>query len=147
MTTLKVKRLRPSAQLPRRATEGAAAYDVYTDLDHTVILMPGQQHLIGLGFSMVVPKGWGGFLIPRSGLGVKGLTLANTVGLIDSDYTGEVMGCMKNTSSVPVQHVIKHGDRVCQMVFMPVGNWPIMEVDELPVTSRGAGGFGSTDKG
>lgn len=146
MTTLKVKRLTPTAKLPVRATDGSAGYDVFACLDQTLSLDPGAQHMVGLGFSMAVPKGWGGFLMPRSGWGSKGLNLGNTIGVIDSDYTGEVKAVLKNTGPYHILEIAPD-EAIAQLVFLPVGQFPVMEVDDLPVTARGAGGFGSTGKG
>lgn len=145
-STLKIKLLSETATPPNRATPLAAGYDCCADLgpgEHeAAIIPPGGQAMIGLGFAMEPPAGWTGFLLPRSGLGTKkGVVLANTVGLIDEDYRQEVMACIKNNGK---EHLfINHGERICQLVLLPVGTFPVGLVDELSTTER-LGGFGST---
>ncbi len=132
--------------MPTISSEGAAGYDVYADLGASgreTQLLAGDDILVSVGFKMKVPKGFGAFLLPRSGLGSKGLVLGNLVGLIDSDYRGEVMACMWNRHQTRT-HTIKHGERIAQMVIAPVLQFRIREVLSLDVTARGDGGFGST---
>lgn len=145
LQSLKIKPLGDIDLLPARHTADAAGYDCRANLGapgHLANILPGQQQLIGLGFAMAPPAGWAGFLLPRSGLGTKkGVVLSNTVGLIDEDYRQEVMACIKNTGTELL--TIAHGERICQLVLMPVGQFPVEVVEELSETDR-AGGFGST---
>lgn len=130
---------------PQRGTPRAAGFDCRANLQGPstdVTIQPGQQLLIGLGFAFQPPEGMAGFLLPRSGLGTKkGVVLANTVGLIDEDYRQEVMACIKNTGKDPL--VIEHGERICQLVIVPVFQGRGIVVAELSSTER-EGGFGST---
>ena len=138
--------LNSSGQMPTLATEGAAGYDLYADLGakgQEVQLLAGDDILISVGFKMKVPRGYGAFLLPRSGLGSRGLVLGNLTGVIDSDYRGQVQACMWNRHRTRT-HVIKHGDRIAQMVIAPVMQFQLREVSSLDVTTRGDGGFGST---
>ena len=105
--------------------------------------MPGERKLISTGIAIAVPAGYGGFVFPRSGLSSKfGVSLANCVGVIDSDYRGEVKVPVINHSSEP--YTIKDGERIAQLVIMPVDLCGYGFCDELDKTERGEGGFGST---
>lgn len=135
-----------TGKLPTKGTEGAAAYDIYADLGEEgrqTILAPGDVYPVHAGFRMALPKGYQAKILPRSGLGSKGLTLANTIGLIDSDYRGAVLCMMKNTGNGGL-HTIKHGDRIAQMLIEQVPEVEFEEVPTLDATERGEGGFGST---
>lgn len=126
---------------PSQAKPGDAGYDLRSTIDVTI--MPGDQVMIPLGFRWQLPTGWCGIIIPKSGLGRKYRAgLANTVGLLDEDYTGEVMADVVNGGNV--DWVINRGDSVCQMVILPYWSGMPEEVAELAETVRGAGGFGST---
>lgn len=142
---LEVKRLRESARLPLRATAGSAGYDLCADLDAPRTLFPGETFPVPTGLAMAIPQGYGGFVFARSGLAVKhGLAPANCVGVIDSDYRGEVLVALRNHGVSPF--TISPGDRVAQLVLLPVFTPGVAEQDGLPGTARGTGGFGSTGR-
>lgn len=143
---LKIKKLRDSARIPCRATDGAAGMDLYACLDEPLTLAPGQLAIVPTGIAIELPdNSCAAFLYARSGLGVKhGICLSNGVGVIDSDYRGEVCAGLCNVSDKP--YVIEPNERVAQMVIAPVFTPDIVEVDELSDTKRGAGGFGSTGR-
>ena len=143
---LKIKKLKDNARIPKRATDGAAGMDLYACIPEAITLAPGQLAVIPTGIAIELPDNTcAAFLYARSGLGVKhGICLANGVGVIDSDYRGEVCAGLCNVSDKP--YVIEPGERVCQMVIAPVLTPEIVEVAQLGDTERGAGGFGSTGK-
>ena len=130
--------------MPRYATQGAAAFDVVACLDEFLVLFPGDHQRVSLGFEIAIPPGYMGVLAPRSSKGEQGLVLANTVGIIDSDYRGEVKAILWNRSDEKI--VIVPLERIAQMVIVPVVQAQFEVVDELKATVRGAGGFGSTGK-
>jgi dUTP pyrophosphatase len=107
------------------------------------LLYPNEVRALHLGFAVQVPHGWCSLLMPRSGLGSKGIVLANTIGLIDPSYRGELIAMLMNRSKDP--YTIHAGDRVCQLLVVPYCMDECTE-GELTETSRGAGGFGSTGK-
>ena len=146
MMELKIKKLREGAKIPQRATPGSAGMDLYACLDAPVTLAPGQLAVVPTGIAMELPdNGCAAFLYARSGLGVKhGVCLSNGVGVIDSDYRGEVCAGLCNVSDKP--YVIEPGERDAQMVIAPVFTPEIREVGALSDTERGAGGFGSTGR-
>ncbi len=146
-TQVKVKRLNDNAVLPKRATEGSAGADLYACINEPVMIAPGQLVKIPTGIAIELESNeLAAFLFARSGLGVKhGITLSNSVGVVDSDYRGEVCVGLCNVSSEP--YTIQPNERIAQMVIMPVACAGFIEVSELGDTSRGAGGFGSTGKG
>lgn len=147
---LQVKLLSKDAVVPTRGSEYAAGWDLY--LPETVTLRPGEVSRVGFQVAVAIPEGYVGLLVPRSSAGVKlGVRLANTVGVIDSDYRGEVVAALtvsdKKVSSLVVgEHevVIHKGSRICQLVVVPVNVAPLKVVSSLPDTLRGEGGFGST---
>ena len=143
---LKIKKLRDSARIPCRATDGAAGMDLYACIDADITLAPQQLAVVPTGIAIELPdNGCAAFLYARSGLGVKhGICLANGVGVIDSDYRGEVCVGLCNVSDKP--YVIAPGERVAQMVIAPVLTPEVEEVGELSDTQRGSGGFGSTGR-
>ena len=143
---LKIRKLREDATIPRRATEGAAGMDLYACIDENITLAPQQLVIVPTGIAIELPdSGCAAFLYARSGLGVKhGSCLGNGVGVIDSDYRGEVCVGLCNVSDKP--YVIAPGERIAQMVIAPVFTPDVVEVSELSDTQRGAGGFGSTGK-
>jgi dUTP pyrophosphatase len=127
--------------LPTRATSGAAGYDVASAED--VRLAPMERRLVKTGFSFAIPSGFEMQVRPRSGLALKhGVTLPNTPATIDSDYRGELMIAMINLGQDPFE--ISRGMRIAQLIIARVEAPELVEVRELPVTDRGAGGFGST---
>lgn len=145
MSSIRVKLLRENAQLPTYGTEFSAGADLYACLDQAVTIAPGETKAIPTGLAMEVPVGCAGLVYARSSMGVKrGLAPANKVGVIDSDYRGEIMVMLHNHGAAP--QTVEHGERVAQMLITPVLT-PAYEIcDELSDTLRGAGGFGSTGK-
>ena len=140
---LKLKKVRPEAQLPQRQTEGAAGYDLCACLDTPVTLAPGEGFSFPTGFAAEIPQGLVGLVFCRSGLGVKhGVSLPNCVGVIDSDYRGELIVPLRNFGDNP--YTVQPGERIAQLVLLPVFLLPVEEVEELSQTQRGEGGFGST---
>ena len=138
-----VQKLHPDAVLPTYGSAEAAGADLYACLASAVSIAPGETVMIPTGLAMAIPQGLGGFVYARSGLASKrGLAPANKVGVIDSDYRGEILVALHNHSgtAVPVQP----GERIAQIVFAPVYAAQFAETDVLPETGRGAGGFGST---
>ncbi|MDO4882789.1 MAG: dUTP diphosphatase [Oscillospiraceae bacterium] len=143
---LKIKKLKENAKIPQRATNGSAGMDLYACIAESVTLAPGQLTVIPTGIAIELPDNTcAAFLYARSGLGVKhGICLSNGVGVIDSDYRGEVCVGLCNVSDKP--YVIEPFERVAQMVIAPVFTPDITEVDELSDTARGEGGFGSSGR-
>lgn len=145
--TVKVQRLREGARLPYYATEGAAGLDLVAALDEPVTLQPGERRAVPTGIAIALPsREWVALVFARSGLAARhGLALANGVGVIDSDYRGEILCAMVNLGQEPV--TIRPGDRIAQLVCVPVATVRLEPVDALDPTARGAGGFGSTGVG
>ena len=145
MNTIKVKKLRPGAQLPTYGTAFSAGADLYACLEEPVTIAPGETKKIPTGLSMEIPVGCAGLIYARSSLGTKqGLAPANKVGVVDSDYRGEFMVFLHNHSAET--RTVSHGNRVAQLLVTPVFTPGFEETDELTDTVRGAGGFGSTGK-
>lgn len=141
--TLEIKRLHENATLPAYMTPGAAAMDVCACLDEDVVLLPGEAKLISTGFAIAAPEGTVALLFARSGLAFKsGISLANSVGVIDSDYRGEVKVALVNRSAQPF--TVSGGMRIAQLAIVPYLKMIPTEVLELSSTERDAGGFGST---
>jgi dUTP pyrophosphatase len=132
--------------LPRFATDGSAGVDLCACLDQPLIIAPGATHLIPTGIAIhIANPGLAALLLPRSGLGHKhGIVLGNLVGLIDSDYQGQVLVSCWNRGQDTF--TIEPGERIAQMVFVPVAQVEFDVVDEFAVSRRGAGGFGHTGK-
>ena len=129
--------------LPRYMTEGSAGLDLAAAVEDEVVLAPLERALIPTGFALALPPGFEAQIRPRSGLALKhGVTLVNSPGTIDSDYRGEVQVAVINLGREPA--IIRHGDRIAQMVVHRVPRVRLEEVDELPASSRDAGGFGHT---
>ncbi len=142
---LQVKKMRPGAQLPQRQTEGAAGFDLCACVEEPVVLRPGDSALFPAGIACEIPLGHVGLIFTRSGLGVKrGVAVSNGVGVIDSDYRGELHVGLRNHSREA--YTVQPGERIAQLVLVPVLLPQVEEVPELSETSRGAGGFGSTGK-
>ena len=127
--------------IPVHAHEGDAGVDLTSSRD--IELSPGAQVLVPTGIAVAIPRGFAGFVLPRSGIAVKhGVTVINAPGLIDSGYRGELkVGLINHGDS---SYTIKVGDRIAQLVVMAVVSPEFVEVEELDATSRGSGGFGST---
>ena len=131
--------------LPYYATEGAAAVDLHACIDEAVTLPPGGRALLPTGLAAALPAGPVGLLAVRSSMGIRhGVTLSNGVGVIDSDYRGQVHVGLHNLSGEP--YTVQPGDRVAQLLVVPVAAPEIEVVDALPETVRGAGGLGSTGR-
>ncbi len=143
---LQIKKVRENAQLPTRSTSGSAGMDLYACIDKEITVNPGEIKIIPTGVAVALPSNeYAVFLYARSGLGVKhGICLANGVGVIDSDYRGEICAGICNVSKEP--YTIQVGERIAQMVVSPVIVAELQEVDELDETQRGQGKFGSTGK-
>lgn len=143
---LKIKLLSPKAVLPRYATAGAAAMDLTACIDKPITIAPRQLVTLPTGIAIALPSAeYVALVFARSGLGVKhGISLSNGVGVIDSDYRGEIKVGLTNLSDEP--YTIQPGDRVAQLAILPVTQATVVQVSELDETGRGAGGFGSTGK-
>ena len=143
MEKIRVKKLSEKAMLPTYGSPEAAGADLYACLEDPVTVEPGETVFVPTGLAMEIPKGCAGLIYARSSLGSKrGLAPANKVGVIDSDYRGQVMVSLHNHSGQPQS--VEPGERVAQMVFAPVYQAQFCEVDALQDTERGTGGFGST---
>ena len=142
---VKVKKLHPNAQLPVYGSQEAAGADLYACLDAPVTIAPGETAWIPTGIALEVPKGCAGLVYARSSMGVKrGLAPANKVGVIDSDYRGEIRVVLLNHSKET--QTVEPGERVAQFIITPVLTPAYVETEELSDTDRGVGGFGSTGK-
>jgi dUTP pyrophosphatase len=140
-----IKKLRPDAIVPRYMTAHAAGLDLSAALDAPIELAPGKRAAIPTGLAIKLPEGYEAQVRPRSGLAREhGVTLVNSPGTIDADYTGPVVVLVINHGDRPVR--IEAGQRIAQLVIAPVVQVALSEVDELPATERGAGGFGSTGR-
>ena len=140
------KKLREDVILPRKAHETDAGYDIYAPYDFSL----EYEQKVMLGFAVAIPDGYVGIIVPRSSTGIKGLHISNTVGVIDSGYRGEVMATLDSCEiqigfrKYPLG--FKAGDRILQLLILPIPQLETMEVDELPASDRGEGGYGSTGK-
>ena len=163
---VKTKLMRESATLPTYATEGSACLDLYADMggiidyavehgsakredfdgvaidDYIITLHPGQSFKFFTGIAVQPPSGYVGLVFPRSGLSFKGARLTNCVGVVDEDYSGEVIVALHNDLNDDI--IIHHGDRIAQIMWLPYPKVELQVVDELDDTERGGGGFGST---
>jgi len=145
MQTVRVKKLHPNAKLPTYGSAYAAGADLYACLDAPVTIAPGETYWVSTGIALEVPEGCAGLVFARSSMGAKrGLAPANKVGVVDSDYRGEVRVVLFNHSPEP--QTIAPGERVAQFVITPVVTPMYVEAEELEQTDRGTGGFGSTGK-
>lgn len=140
---LKIKKVRENAKIPTRGTDGAAGFDLYACIDEPMTLNKGDTALIPTGIAIAVPNKYAAFIHSRSGLSIKkGICLLNSVGVVDSDYRGEVcVGVIKATDG---PYTIEPFERIAQMVIKPVEIPTLVETTELDETDRGTGGFGST---
>ena len=143
---LKIKRVHPDARMPVRSTEGSAGMDLCALLEEPLTLEPGGRAGVPTGIAIGLPcRETVGLVFARSGLAVKhGLALSNGVGVIDSDYRGEIKVGLVNLSDKP--YTIQPGERIAQLAVMPVLLPALEEVETLEETDRGAGGFGSTGR-
>ena len=143
MTKILIKKLSEKTIIPKYETKGSSGMDIVANLNKEVEIPPGEKALIPSGFSLSIPKGFEIQIRPRSGLAAKkGISVLNTPGTIDADYRGEIKVILINLSKE--KFIVKKDMRIAQMVVSPVTQAELEEVEELPKTSRGAGGFGST---
>jgi dUTP pyrophosphatase len=139
---LPIRRLRPDAVIPERAYGGDAGLDLAA-VERTE-LAPGERAVVGTGLAVAIPDGYAGFVQPRSGLAARhGITIVNTPGLVDSGYRGELRIILLNTDARE-RFVVERGMRIAQLVVVPVPEFELLEVDELPASERGVRGFGSS---
>lgn len=146
MSTLKIKKMRENAVIPRRATQGSAGMDLYACIENEITVKPHECVKFPTGIAIALPSAdYGAFIFARSGLSVNhGLAPANCVGVVDSDYRGEIMVGLVNQFDTP--YTVEPGERIAQMVIMPVALPEIEECDTLDDTERGDGGFGHSGK-
>ena len=146
MEVLKIKKLRENAVIPKRGTGGSAGMDLYACIDEEITLKPQNLVMIPTGIAIELPsENYMANIYSRSGLGVKhGITLSNGVGVVDSDYRGEVCVGLCNVSNK--DYTIKPQERIAQLVIAPVSMMDTCVVDSLEETERGTGGFGSTGR-
>ena len=144
--SIQVRRLRADATLPAYMSPSAAGMDLSAAVDEAITLEPGQRTAVGTGLAVALPPGYEAQVRPRSGLALRsGLTVVNAPGTIDADYRGEIKVLLINLGDAPVE--INTGDRVAQLVVAPVVQAQLEEVESLPNSQRGGGGFGSTGFG
>ena len=142
---LKMKKLRENAKVPQYATSGSAGLDLSACIDEPLTLKPQERALVPTGLAVEIEAGKVGLVFARSGISIKkGIALSNGVGVIDSDYRGEICCGLINLSNGV--YVIQPGDRIAQMVITPYFCEEIMEVSELDETKRADGGFGSSGR-
>ena len=143
--TLKIKRLPHCKGLPSYAVKGSAGMDLTAGIDEPYTLLPGERCALPSGIIIVVPEGHEAQIRGRSGLAKKfGITLSNSVGTVDHGFVGEILLLMMNHGKEP--YTFQPGERVCQMIVVPVPYIELEEIDELPDTERGANGFGSSGR-
>lgn len=146
MDVLKIKKLRENALAPKRATSGSAGFDLYACIDEPITINPHKSTMIPTGIAIALPsENYAAFIFARSGIAVKhGIVPVNCVGVIDSDYRGEVMVGLIN--QFEKSYTIQPNERIAQLCVMPVSSMPAVEVLDLEKTKRNDGGFGSTGK-
>jgi len=145
MVKIFIKKLKPSVQMPSYKTNGASGMDLMAFIDEPIELKPGKSCLVPTGLSVAFSKEYEIQIRPRSGLAAKNnITVLNTPGTIDSDYRGEIKIILFNHGKE--NFIINNNDRIAQMVLTPIVKMEIEEINELPETIRGEGGFGSTGK-
>jgi dUTP pyrophosphatase len=141
---VQVRRLDQGLPLPSRQHPGDAGLDLYSTAD--VTLAPGERAVVGTGIAVAIPDGYAGLATPRSGRAAReGLSIVNTPGVVDAGYRGEILAALVNLDPTEKIH-IKRGDRIGQLLIVPVVIPELVEVDELPPSQRGAGGHGSTGR-
>ncbi|MDN5571282.1 MAG: dUTP diphosphatase [Propionibacteriaceae bacterium] len=137
-----IRRLDARVPLPGYAHDGDAGADLAAA--HDVMLEPGERALVGTGIALALPEGWVALVHPRSGLAAReGVTIVNAPGTVDAGYRGEIKVCLLNTDRRR-RVILRRGDLIAQLVFQRVARAAFTEVDDLPASSRGAGGHGST---
>ena len=143
--TVHFVKLDKNAKVPARATAGSAGYDLCACIDGVMALPARGRALIPTGIAAALPDGHVGLVFGRSGLGIKhGVTMANGVGVIDSDYRGQIHVALVNHSDI--SYNVEDGDRIAQLLIMPVASVTFAQADSLDCTERGESGFGSTGK-
>ena len=143
MVKVLVKKLHPSVQLPSYKTEGSSGMDLMAFIENSTKIAPNSSTIIPTGISVAIPNDVEIQIRPRSGLAAKSnISVLNTPGTIDSDYRGEIKVILFNHG--PKEFIVKNKDRIAQMILAPVLKVDFEEVDDLPETLRGSGGFGST---
>lgn len=141
MVRVQIAPLDTELPLPRYARADDAGLDLFAARDADI--EAGERALVETGVAVAIPPGWAGFVLPRSGLALRhGVTLLNTPGLIDAGYRGEIKVLLINHGRE--RATVRRGDRIAQLVIQPVGRVELIEVETLPPSERGAGGFGST---
>ena len=142
---VRFRKLSDKAVMPTYGTPFSAGADLYACMDESVIIQPGETLLLHTGIAMEIPAGYAGLNFARSGLATKkGLAPANKVGVIDSDYRGEIMVALHNHGTQP--QTVEPGERISQLLLVPVAQAEFEETEELSDTVRGTGGFGSTGR-
>jgi dUTP pyrophosphatase len=142
MIELAIRRLRADAVIPERAYAGDAGLDLAAC--ERVELAPGARAVVGTGLAVAIPDGYAGFVQPRSGLAARhGITIVNTPGLVDSGYRGELRIILLNTDGAEA-FIVERGMRIAQLVVVPIPEFELLEVEELPESERGVRGFGSS---
>ena len=145
MVKVLVKRLDPKVKLPKYKTSGSSGMDLMAFIENSIKIKPGELALIPTGISIAFPEEFEVQIRPRSGLAAKkNISVLNTPGTIDSDYRGELKIILFNHSNE--NFIINNNDRVAQMVLTPIVKMELEEINELPNSNRGDGGFGSTGK-
>lgn len=142
-----ITKVRENATVPTRATSGSAGYDLHACIDKDITIKKGELIRVPCGIAIELPSSeYAAFIFARSGLGIKyGISLSNGVGVIDSDYRGEIqVGLCRTSDGDP--YTIKNGDRIAQMIIIPVSNVNFKLVENLGESERGSGGFGSTGR-
>ncbi len=142
MSEIPILRLDPDLPIPQRQHASDAGYDLVARADH--VIAPGERAVVATGIAFALPRGFAGFVLPRSGLAAKhGITVVNAPGLIDAGYRGEVMVILLNTDR-NASFIVRRGDRIAQLVVQRVENVGWREVAQLDDSDRGAAGHGST---
>ena len=136
-------KLAPATPTPHYAKQDDAGFDLFLNITEPVTVQPGQTTKVSCGIAMEIPQNHFGMVIPRSSLSKPSLMLANTIGIVDSGYRGDIMAAVRNIGSAP--EVLNPGDRLFQMVIIPFVQVSFNPVEELSETDRGQGGFGSTN--
>ena len=145
MVKVLIKKLNPEAKLPNYKTKGSSGMDLMACIEKSIKILPGKSALVPTGLSIAIPDDTEVQIRPRSGLAAKSsISVLNTPGTIDSDYRGEIKVIIYNHSNK--EFFVNNGDRIAQMILMPVFKFKFEEVDILSTTVRGSGGFGSTGK-
>jgi len=145
MVKLLIKKLHKNIILPEYKTDGSSGMDLMANVEQTVKILPGEKKIISTGIMVAIPKQYEIQIRPRSGLAAKnGISVLNTPGTIDSDYRGEIKVILINLGKDIFE--INKNDRIAQMIVCPIIKVELKEVESLPETVRGEGGFGSTNK-